>query len=243
MKKAISLFVFFFSFQVFSFGISYKQLILNQLNSPHRIFQFFSEVKTTTYSLDLQEQITDIYFQDILWIRNEFLVIEIFSENNNQSGYEELAYLYYDNKKTNKKFKKYFSSFSELDIEGLFTGFYAKTEDQLLKFYRSLGINYFIYKIVEENKKYYYQLGEKTSYILFNIHNYRPEKLVRTIYYNSKPFQYVVLFKNWDSQKIFFPKTIEYYLENQLIKRDDVGYLQWRGLAAKRNLLIEKYSE
>ena len=242
MKKNTSLFfIFFLFYEVFASGISYKQLILEQINSPHRVFQFLAEVETITYAFSQEEEISDTYFQNILWIRDEFLVVEIFLQQENEDS---LAYLHFDNKE--KKFTKHFSFpplFSDLEVEAMFTGFYAKTQEQLLSFYRSLGVNYFTLEIVEENQNYYYRLGDSSAYILFNISSYYPERLVRTIYYNKRPIEYTVIFKNWHPTVKKIPQTIDYYLDNQLVKTDNVVYLQWRGLSSLRNQLISKYSE
>jgi hypothetical protein len=243
MKKiCVALLLFFLVVQpLAAVGASHKQVILNLLNTQNRVLQFFAQLQTTTYFQQEQEPvIKNTYQQDILWIRNEFLAVEIFNKKN------DLVHLSYHNKNSGKKFDRKFelkSSFSALDVEHLFTGFYSKTEEKLLQFYESLGINYFHIKQVEENNQYYYQLGKDSAYIFLNKENYRTEKLVRNIYYNGEKLQFVVLFKDWDFQKPQVPKTIEYYLNGNLFKKDEVLFLQFRGLAARRSKFISDYEK
>lgn len=227
MKKICVCFLcgFFFFQQALWADTNYKQVALNLLNAPNRVLQFFAEVSTTTY--DLQQNARHTYQQEILWVRNEFLSTKIFDEQN------QLAYLIYNNENTQTKFVKKLSFddiFFELDIESWFVGFFSKTEQKLFNFYESLGINYFYTSLVEENNNYYYRLGNDSAYIFLNKENYRTEKFVRYVYYNGEKLELVAIFQDWHLQKNKMPQTIKYYLNGNLFKRDDIVYLQFRGL-------------
>ena len=234
MKKKFVCFLLCCAFflQTLSAVTSYKQVVLNLLNQPNRVLQFFAEINTSTY--DLQGNLKNTYKQNILWIRNEFLFTEIFNEQN------QLIYLIYNNQNTKNKFVKNLS-FSELDVGNVFVGFFSKTQAQLLQFYESLGINYFYTFVVEEDNNYYYRLGKDSSYSLLNKENYRTEKLVRPIYFNGKELQFTVIFQDWHSQKEKIPQTIKYYLDGKLFKQDDIVYLQFKGLKEKKQNIIKIY--
>ena len=239
MKKICSILFFccFLFQEAIATGISYKQVILNVLYSQNRVVQFFAKLKTTTYNIQEEKfTIENTYKQDILWVRNEFLSVEIFSEK------EQLLYLSLNDsqKQTVKNFAQHLSFF-ELDVENLFTGFYAKTEAKLLKYYESLGVNYFYFSIVEEDGKFYYKLGKNFAYVLLNKENYRTEKLVRSIYYNGKKLILTVVFKDWHPQKDKVPQGIEYYLNGKLFKQDRIFFLQFKKLVPIRDEIKLKY--
>lgn len=232
-----SLLFFFITTEAFADN-QYRRIILSVINSQKSTAQFFIQLESVVYESDFEENITKseiIYKQNILWIREETLVVETLDLVDNLLH----LILYHKDKKIEKAITK--NSFSTLEVFPVFSEFYGKKENKLLRRYHNLGINYFNIKLEQKDLDFFYRLGDQ-NYILINKIDYKVNEFSRVLYYNNEIINYQTTFRNWDSDYPRIPRTINHSINGELFKEDKILKVRVKGLAKIRKQLLKKHA-
>ena len=254
--KFICIYCFIFIFSAeerFARTINHKEFILSSVLKYTPLLQYYVETETTVYNPEvlspLHENLAyDIppfiaynkdYKQKILWIRNEYLGVETYSSNN------KLLHVYYQNLGNHTEKEKNISKdrfFNVLDAVPVYPFFYNNIVEKSIYNYEFINIDYRDILLARKKFDFFYKIGNKDSYLLVDIKNYRPMEYKRNIFYNNKATEYKIKFIDWQKNQPYIPKIIEHYVAGRPIKTDKIITLRLKKLSTqwKQMLVNEK---
>ncbi|MBU3915507.1 hypothetical protein KKA14_08220 [bacterium] len=228
--------------------------ILNQIiENNTSMSQFYLEVKVGVFDPEsffpLDEKIEDklfpyeiiekAFFQNIVFIRDELLLIETLDSGGKplhiliqEIGGKSFAYNFSENR-----------LFSTEDILLPGTFFYTKHISFLKKRLNDLGISPIGVKIEHQDLYNVYQLGSDSENLLVDPDDFKVLEINYQVQILGRYYPIKASFSNWDRKSKRIPQTTTMQINSRIFKEISVVHLEFDRIYQKKNSLLNKYRD
>ncbi len=227
-------------------------LLSKVLENNKNIRSFYFEIETRIFDpeafspLDEQKEenlvpyeiIEKNYFQKIVWVRDEHLLIETLD-------FAETPLNIYIFEPDNWVFSKNLQSsrfFTEADLVYPYLMFFTKYVAYLKTSLDKIGVRTSHVAIEQRESGVVYQLGSKLDNILVDLISFKVLEINRQIQVWGRYYPLQIQFSGWDRQYQQLPGTIRFYINSRLFKEVRI-ILKKRRVSTPRRTLITKYRE
>lgn len=232
--------------------IGVDELLSKVLEGNKNIRSFYLEIETRVFDpeafspLDEQKEENLVpfeineknYFQKVVWVRDEHLLIETLDFAETPLN----IYIYEpDNWVLNKNLQNS-RFFAEEDLVYPYLIFFTKYVAFLKTSLDKIGISTNRVAIKQKEKGVVYQLGSKSENILVDPISFKVIEINRQIQVWGRYYPMQILFSGWDRQYSQLPGTIRFYINSRLFKEMRI-ILKKRHVFTPRRTLIKKYRE
>lgn len=227
-----------------------RSLLDQVIQAYYGIYQFTLETNVIVYDPEvfapLDEEIGEGFnpyelkdngfTQKIIWVRDEYLMIETFDLNWNPLHF----YIEDFPGRSFSQNTQTLREFSDSDISFPHLIFYTKHVPILDQRLTDLGIVTTNVKIVEYNNDSVYQLGTDQNNILVDPNTFQVIEVNQRIQVAGRYYPLKITFSDWDPSQKELPRLTTYYINSRLVKMIQLIDHK-RGMGAERNEFVERY--
>lgn len=251
----VSLFVIFYAlhpyFELYAALIEPESALYQIIEKNKEISAFFAEIKVGVFDPEAFAPLNDetdknlkpyeiaeqSFYQNVIFIRDEFLSIETVNQNR-QTLHIYIKVIGDSYLSKNVALER---TFSDEDIQFPYVIFFTK-------YVSSLTQELYQHEIVPSQLKYnyqsnsvLYQIGSNTNYLLIDPTSFKVLELQKEIQIQGRYYPFAIKFGDWDPQKETIPDVTRMYVNGRLFKEIRITGLQLTGVFTQRNSIIKKY--
>lgn len=239
----------------YTYGVVIEpESVLHQvLEKSSNVYQFYAETKVSVYDPEAFAALSDetdtrlkpyelndkSFFQNIVFVRDEFVSIETLDDAGN------VLHVYVQEIGGRKFFENLSTErfFNEQDIRYPSLTFFTKFIELFEKNLASYSISPNDLKYINQEYKLLYQLGTEQNNIKIDPNSYNVLEFQNQIQIQGRYYPIQIEFSDWNRQRESIPEVIRYYVNSRLFKESRIINIQFSRIYPHRNKVLRKYQD
>ncbi len=228
-----------------------ESVLLQVLEGNKPLTVFFAEVRVSVYdpeafapldeesNLNLQpyEIKEKSYFQQVVFIRDEFVSIQTMDDSGNPMH----IYIHEIGGATLSKSLSSQRFFSSEDVQFPAIILFTKHLSLLSISLEEMGIDHTQLQISHQKYLIHYLIGNEENHLRVDTNSFKALGINRQIQIDGRYYPMTIVFSDWDEKRQAIPLTTRFYVKSRLFKEISIEKIRFRGISTQRNAILKKY--